>query len=458
MARTLRHLAVPLFLFLCLVLGGSPQGIWRSFLLQAVAAGLLIWALLGRRRTIPTPAGRALLVLAACWFLLVLIQLMPLPPSWWTALPGRELAAETFTVRGEPLPWLPLSLTPATTAEILPIMLVPLAVIAGMLLLGAYRSRWCTAALAAGLLISVLLAALQVTQGGPYLYPIHNPGGAGLFANSNHQATFLLVSIPFLAVLVGSEQLGRRSRGKAKEGIGRIVIALGGLAVVLLGVALNGSLAALLLLVPVGLASLAVAVPRAERAARWIAGTTFALLLGGAVALAFASEAGTSSSSFTSRAEIYQRTTAAIADSFPVGTGLGSFPVIYRQYEDPAEVTRFFVNHAHSDPLEWLLETGLVGGLLLLAFLLWWVSRAWALWRGDSSELMARAATIASAAILAHSLVDYPLRDPAIQALFALCLAFMAEPRSHHAQRDGGTKLRAPRHLGLDDEEELATA
>jgi O-antigen ligase len=453
MARTLRHLAIPGFLFLCLLLGGSPQGIWRSFVLQAVAAAILLWALLGRRRTAPTAAGRYLLILAGCWFLLAGAQLIPLPPSWWTALPGRELAAEAFSLRGEPLPWLPLSLTPARTAETLPIMLVPLAVIAGMLLLGAFRSLWCCAALAGGLLVSVLLAAIQVTQGGPYLFPIHNNGASGLFANSNHQATFLLVSVPFLAVLIGGEQLGRRRSRKAKEGLGRIVIALGGLAVVLIGIALNGSLAALLLLVPVALASLAVALPKAERAARWMGGAALGLLLAGAGAVGIASEAGTSGASIASRTEIYQRTSAAIADSFPVGTGLGSFQAIYRQYEDPAEVNRFFVNHAHSDPLEWLLETGLAGGLLLLAFLFWWFARSWRLWRGESPDLMARAATIASAAVLAHSLVDYPLRDPAIQALFALCLAFMAEPRSHHQAKSGGdTNARAPRHLGLDSE------
>jgi hypothetical protein len=59
----------------------------------------------------------------------------------------------------------------------------------------------------------------------------------------------------------------------------------------------------------------------------------------------------------------------------------------------------------------------------------------------------AKAGALASAAILAHSLVDYPLRDPAIQALFAMSLAFMVAPR-----RTGeGAHERAPKHLGLDD-------
>lgn len=65
---------------------------------------------------------------------------------------------------------------------------------------------------------------------------------------------------------------------------------------------------------------------------------------------------------------------------------------------------------------------------------------------------MAMAGTIGSAAILAHSLVDYPLRDAALQAVFALCVAFMAEPRSHSARARGTASGRAPRHLSIDDD------
>lgn len=442
MSRTLRHACVPLFILACVLLGGSPQGLWRNALLQALGAGLLAWAFLSPRPSSPTRAGRMLLVLGALWFVLLLLQLVPLPPALWSALPGREVAATGFELRGEPLPWLPLSLAPAETMAVLPAMLVPLAVIACMLVLGAYRSRWCIAALLAGTVISVLLGAVQISQGGPYLFPIHNDGATGLFANSNHQGTLLLLSIPFLAALIGRE---RKSRGK--EGSGRIVIALGGLAIVLVGLVLNGSLAALLLAGPVMLASLFLALPRLWRW-RGAGALVVTLLLAGAALAMARSDVGTTKVSVTSRAEIYGKTMDAIADSFPIGTGLGSFEKVYRQYEDPGLVDRFFVNNAHSDPLEWLLETGLAGALLLLALLSWWSRLAWRWARADGSDLMAGAGVVASAAILAHSLVDYPLRDPAIQAAFALCLAFMADPRSHVAAR---ASSRSPRHLSLDD-------
>lgn len=391
-----------------------------------------------------------MLWLGGLWIALVLLQLVPLPPAIWSNLPGRTPAVEGFLLRGEPLPWLPLSLTPTATLDILPVIAVPLGIVAGMLLLGAYRARWCIAALSAGAAVSILLGALQISQGGPYLYPHVNVGVAtGLFANGNHQATLLLTSIPFLAALVGRERRGSNARSSAA--LSRRLIAAGALAVVLLGIALNQSLATIGLLAPVLLASAALVIPKAGRGARLIGGSALGLLVLGA-ALAVFSEAGSNSSSFTSRSEIYGVTLAALRDTFPAGIGLGAFESYYRLYENPALVDSWFINHAHSDPLEWLLETGLPGALLLAALIGWWAVQALRLWRAEQRDPVALAATIASAAILGHSLVDYPLRDAAIQAVFALCLAFMADPRSHAewAERTG-SRGRAPRHLTIDD-------
>jgi O-antigen ligase len=346
-----------------------------------------------------------------------------------------------------------MSLAPAETAAILPVMAVPLGVIAAVLVLGAYRSRWCIAALVLGTCLSVLLGAVQLSQAGPYLYPIYNSGRAtGLFANSNHQATLLLATLPFLAALIGRHQQEGRSRSSAA--MGRVLIALGAVAVIVLGIILNGSMAGLALLLPVALASLALALPRAGKAPRLLAGLALALVLAAAVGIAAFTDAGSNASSVTTRSEIYRITLAAIGDTFPVGTGLGTFEAYYRLYENPTLIDSVFINHAHSDPLEWVLETGLPGTLLLGALLLWWGLRGLRLWRAEKPDLVALAATVASGAILAHSLVDYPLRDAAIQAVFALSLALMAEPRSHSVDANGARsrRERAPRHLTLDDD------
>ena len=54
-------------------------------------------------------------------------------------------------------------------------------------------------------------------------------------------------------------------------------------------------------------------------------------------------------------------TVEIIKDSFPIGTGLGTFSTVYRRYEDPSRVTRQFANHAHNDYVEAVLELGAAG-------------------------------------------------------------------------------------------------
>ncbi len=86
-------------------------------------------------------------------------------------------------------------------------------------------------------------------------------------------------------------------------------------------------------------------------------------------------------------------------------------------------MTVAWVNHAHNDYLELLLETGLPGLLLMLAFLGWFVFQTTRVWRSPFASLFAKAATIAAAAILVHSIVDYPLRTAGIVAISRLASA-----------------------------------
>jgi O-antigen ligase len=129
----------------------------------------------------------------------------------------------------------------------------------------------------------------------------------------------------------------------------------------------------------------------------------------------------------------------------PFGSGLGSFLRVYRTYESPDTVGNEYVVHAHNDYVELALELGVAGLILMILFLAWWLISALAIWRGGRGGAFARAATIASAAILVHSLVDFPLRTAAIAACFAMCLALMAEPRPPAASEAGD--LRPTRHI-----------
>ena len=446
-----RQAVAPAYLFLCIVLGGSAQGIFSNLALQLAGVGIIAWALLTRIPLKDSRPARQLGWLASAAATLVLLQLLPLPPVVWSHLPGRQFIVDGFRLLGQPLPWMPLSLAPADTIATAMAMVPPLAMLALILRLGAYRDSWLLIALLCATFISVALGVLQIQNGGtgPYLYPLANLGTAsGLFANANHMATLLLISIPFLVAL-GARRYRRLSN--AKDRLLTVTLGSGAAIVVLLGIFTNQSLALLVIGAPVvGAAALQLIPPGRVRLGR-LAAMLGLLLLAGSAALAVMVSSGMSTpnqSSVTIRAEIWKHSTEAIRDYGLAGSGVGTFPSIYPHYEDPATVERTYVNHAHNDYMEIVLETGLPGGVLLLLFLAWWGSRAVAIWRSPNAAELARAACIASAAILLHSLVDYPLRTAAIATAMAMALALMADPaRRRHQVRLA--ELRPTRHLTL---------
>ena len=432
---TIRHFIIPAYLVLCLLLGGaSAAGFLQNLLLQLLALPILVIALAGSGQGMPK-AGRALIWLALAMVALVLLQLVPLPPSIWIGLPGRESVAAGFEMLQQPLPWLPISLSPDATLAALLWLLPAFAVLVGILRLGAYRPSYIVWSLIGVIVVSVMVASLQLTGGRDspfYFYQITNFGlGVGFFANSNHQATLLLSTIPFAAALYAAR--GRRKSVKTTSGL---LVALTGVGMILaVGLAIGGSLAGFGLGIASAAASFLLVRYRGGRAPMWALGGAAAALIG-AAALVFAGPisgvglVNDIESSTTSRQTMVSTTVEALGDFFPVGAGVGSFPLVYRSYEGPADVISTWVNHAHSDVVEIGLDAGLPGYLLILVFLLWWGRQAYRIWIVDEKpDHYARAAVIASAAIMAHSFVDYPLRTAAISAMFAMCVALMAQPR-----------------------------
>lgn len=111
-------------------------------------------------------------------------------------------------------------------------------------------------------------------------------------------------------------------------------------------------------------------------------------------------------------------------------------------------MTREYVNHAHNDYLELVLELGTAGAVLIVLFLLWWAVAAARIWQSQLSTPFARASTIVTAAVLAHSIVDFPLRTAAISAIFAAAIAIMAKDLASAPVRQRG-ESRPTRHVKL---------
>ena len=111
------------------------------------------------------------------------------------------------------------------------------------------------------------------------------------------------------------------------------------------------------------------------------------------------------------------------------GTGAGTLVTVYPQYAsfDDGRV----VDHAHNDYVELLAETGIVGGLCALGFVVLLFRRALTNLQSDQSAFILAARTgalVACSGLLLHSLVDFNLHIPSNALLFAL-LASLATSR-----------------------------
>ncbi|MGH6785622.1 MAG: O-antigen ligase family protein [Novosphingobium sp.] len=427
-----RATATLAYLAAVLVLGGaSAAGLSGNFLLQLLGAGLIGWTLWSAEEEPAIATGlRPFLIAVAA---LMALQFLPLPPGLWRLLPGREQVYDGFVTLGVAPPWLTLSLAPWKSLASFAWWLPALALFAALRAPGAPPVRhvvWTIGAVAA---LSAVIGAMQRGLGSGYFYLITNYGeGPGFFANSNHQGSFLLCALALWSGWLVSEREGLLRGGSGRLGVPPWALyALAG--ALLLGVLVSGSLACVALLAPVLAAIALIARPQLNAppaalalGAVLVAAGFAAFLLYGPVANDLTAKGAVAG---ISRQE-FLVTGARIAGDFaPFGSGVGTFQDLYRWYEDPALVTTTYVNHAHDDLLELLLETGLPGLAVLGVFLAWFVPRAWRLWTGERDRPLALAASVAIGVELLHSLVDYPLRTAAMSSLVAVaCVLLVREP------------------------------
>jgi len=145
-----------------------------------------------------------------------------------------------------------------------------------------------------------------------------------------------------------------------------------------------------------------------------------------------------------------------------LGWGLGTFPTVYPSYR--SFYTNLFVNEAHNDYAQLLVETGLLGFGLMLWFLVrlyrsgWPTSRRWEFkWDGAVSL----AALLGCTGLLLHSFVDFNLQIPANAAMFyVLCGLAATRPLAKLSKRgrsrDAGDEGSGGRRIPVDNGDSLA--
>jgi len=406
--------AAAAYMGLAFALGGASQANdLYDLILRLAAIPLLAWSLFRLASRPATP--RASLVLLLLLAALPAVQLIPLPPSLWAALPGRSILAADLAAAGAPAVWRPLSLTPGATLDAL-VGLIPFAAVflAALSLSPKDRGRlWAFTGLAA--LISVALGALQLAagaSGGFRLYEGYGRAASGFFANRNHWAAWLAASIPLLAWLFRHGEAGGRPASPMAS-----ALLAGVFLAVLAGVAISGSRAGAVL---AALAVVGGLVLLGRQGSRRTLGVSAVVAMAGAViavAGAWAAAERFGASSDDLRFDIWADSIRLALANMPFGGGAGSFSALYAGQESPDRLTTAFVNQAHNDCIEVFVEYGLLAlaPVTVAAILIFHGAL--------KAEPASRFMCLALVVLLAASLVDYPLRTPALQALAALLLA-----------------------------------
>ena len=268
MASWLREGVAPAYLFLCLVLGGSAQGIWANMVLQLLGIGILAWAALAPAEEPLLPPARQLLILALLAVALVALQLVPLPASLWPHLPGREPIANGFRILGIATPAQPVSPAPQSSAKAVSSLTRPTPTTPSAAT-SSRRRRWSASQPSSAAttrsrspssaptwarypcspagIVALQVASSDYAASPWYLYPETNFGLAtGFFANANHMAILLVITLPFLGAILGSAKGANKQRNSAM-----IAIVAGATLVIILGIILNRSLAGYGLALPV---------------------------------------------------------------------------------------------------------------------------------------------------------------------------------------------------------------
>lgn len=431
--------ALMAFIGLNFLLGGSGRDDLSSLvILRPLAMLTLSFAAVMLPRE-SRQANRDLLILAFSGPTLALVQLLPLPPGIWQALPGRELIRQIDAATGLGNIWRPVSLVPSRTINSLLSFASPLAALMLALSLDRRKLEQLVFLFLAFGAISAVIGLLQSIGGAGtplYFYRITNAGSAvGLFANRNHHAIFLACLLPMIAACPAFVKI-------TAEQVKLSQVIAGGLALSLLPFILATQSRAGLVLAPVGLALGWWTYQRDTShllSRRGSGGLDPRLIFGAAVAIVVVvftlviartsvlQRLAQGDPNDEMRFQVWMPITRLATEYLPFGTGLGTFVEVWRISEPDSQLSPVYLNHAHNDLLEAILTGGLpalailVFGIVLMAKRFSGLTEA-----GHANRALRRLGASVLLILVLGSLYDYPLRIPSLAVLMAIALVWFA--------------------------------
>ena len=291
-----------------------------------------------------------------------------------------------------------------------------------------------------GFMVAMFAVLQSITSNGK-LYWLRTPrfGGwiYGPYVNHNHYAGLMemLVPIPLVFFLTRHARGSRKAMAALTAGVMASTIFLSGS---------RGGMAAFL----VQMAVLGVVLLKQQRTPRSSIGLSFFLsIVVGLLIWLGGSELTrrVASINVEARKELAGGMRMAIdrdglrmiAEKPVLGWGLGVFPDVYPRYR--SFYTTFFVNQAHNDYLQLLVEMGALGFATMIWFIVLLYRSAikkLGNWTEDINGAVALATMIGVTGILVHSFVDFNLQIPANAALFyVLCAVAAIESRFGQSRR-----------------------
>lgn len=388
--------------------------------------------------------ARPLLIMLCVLAGWMLFQVVPLPPAIWHAIPGREPIVAVDAFLGFDELWRPVALNPWRGWNALASLLVPAAALLIALSVRAKSSALLLAVAAIGVFDTVwgLLQVASSPNGPMYVYEHSNRGSAiGVFANENHSAVFSACALLVIARLATDPEISRKFSWL------RAVCAVAFVMILTLAM-VGGSRAGFVAVVAALLASTvmiwtnhlasskrrsSLALHRDAVQNRVIIALAIALVLAlPAIFIAFGSVPAFSNIIVQDplvdlRWQLWDVSLAMAGAFWTTGIGFGSYEQSFHMFE-PAELLReSYVNQAHNDWIQFLIEGGIVGVGVLLTLLIWAVRRIWRLRSKGLRGLSLQTFWLALFAIIAFaSAIDYPLRAPVFQLVAIWLLLVLA--------------------------------
>ncbi|WP_260483867.1 O-antigen ligase family protein [Sphingomicrobium flavum] len=447
------HLATVTTLLVALIFGGGgAQGPLNNGIIVMLSVILLagvLWSHFTGRRPLPTialwPAILMAGVLGICIF-----QLTAASDGIWIDVAGRSSERQLLELLGASAAR-PLSLDTEATNRAFLAFIAPFAILLSAM--GATRKQTFTYALlvAAAATIHAMLGLVQASLGFPKHLSFYNdmvlPLPNGAFANANHFGTMMVFGM--LAAASAYLLAGRAKRktpipltGKKVDRRALQLLPLFLILVLLVVVAdTRAGIALVLTSLPIALAALFRIKPSWKSISLIIVGP-LAISIVGLFTNRF-DMSDISSDLVTTddiRFKVLPDLIFTLESFFPWGVGAGAFDGAFRANENLDYVSPYYFNHAHNDWIEWVIEAGVPGIILLGAALLITLAlavRAWIRARDESRDERYLVALGLTAVIVValHSLVDYPIRMLGISSTLAVFIAIMWRSWSENRPR-----------------------